>query len=206
MGDVYANSYFTIAAYDAKDDTEGFFKRNWTYTVVDFNSSIEKSARIHLRPDMITAQLCGEPHPLQTRAWTLQEQILSRRVMAFGKLETFWKCETTITSETANEGWIKDVCLNPCDLRSNAVDPATHGDYRGYKRWYQMACQYSSRALTYDKYKLPALGGLASRVASFDHGKYCAGIWWDDVPNGLLWKRLRRDDLKKHTEYTAPSY
>ena len=42
--------------------------------------------------------------PLDSRAWTFQERVLSNRVLDFGSLRTQWSCQTNIGS-TFSDGW-----------------------------------------------------------------------------------------------------
>lgn len=56
--------------------------------------------------------------------------------------------------------------------------------------FYQTVSEYSRRALTDNKDKLPAFSGLAQRFhQSFggDSAEYLAGLWSTDFPRSLLW-------------------
>lgn len=56
--------------------------------------------------------------------------------------------------------------------------------------WYSIVENYSSRSLTKPEDKLSALSGLASLLASSipqGHDGYLAGIWKQDLVEGLLW-------------------
>jgi hypothetical protein len=84
MGDVYGNSYLTIAASSAYSDSERFLRsRPFNYSSLDIISrSVKDIVKIYLGH--------REPHcasfdlePLTSRAWTLQESKLSRRVLKF---------------------------------------------------------------------------------------------------------------------------
>lgn len=66
----------------------------------------------------------------------------------------------------------------------NHIDPT----YRGLANWYEMVMNFSRRTLTYEVDKIPAIFCLTARLAKNDL-KYCAGLWWDNMPRGMLWKR-----------------
>lgn len=55
-----------------------------------------------------TAQLCDDIAPLRSRAWTLQERELSRRVIHFAEKQVLWEC---------------------AELKATADRPWRHGDY-----------------------------------------------------------------------------
>ena len=58
---------------------------------------------------------------------------------------------------------------------------------RTYLQWRDAVSQYSQRALTNGTHKLLVLAGLADVVAKRKKGRYCAGIWDEDMPFGLWW-------------------
>lgn len=68
------------------------------------------------------------------------------------------------------------------DLRPSG--PAFQRNY-----WYGLIEDYSSRYLTKETDKLPALAGLALKFCEDQNpGKYLAGIWSSHLPSALLWK------------------
>lgn len=107
MGDIYRNSFITLAVTASKSGQEGCF-------ATDLEKSIRKEyalepgqtarASITVRekinhwtvpPSAATL----ENHPLLTRGWTFQEVILSPRVIHFCKQEMVWECKTTTSCE-----------------------------------------------------------------------------------------------------------
>lgn len=76
-----------------------------------------------------------------------------------------------------------------------------------YNAWYSIAEHYSSRTLTKPTDKLSALSGLASLFANSLVGgsaDYCAGLWRQDLVQGLLWHV--REPCARHGAYVAPSW
>ncbi|KAE9370086.1 HET-domain-containing protein, partial [Stipitochalara longipes BDJ] len=198
MADVFTNAYFTIGATNSECDTRGFLARPWRYILLNIVSSTSESAQVYLEADPLEAERF---EPLYCRAWTLQEQYLSRRILHFCKHQVKVECCTGTLYETI-PGFLfadKDTRCVVEDLR-----PILHNGLLSYAPWYRMISAFSNRSLTYDTDKLPALAGIASRVAEMANGKYCAGIWWDDLPQGLLW--FRNSILKKPSKFLAPSW
>ncbi|KAI9700976.1 MAG: hypothetical protein M1820_006621 [Bogoriella megaspora] len=85
-------------------------------------------------------------------------------------------------------------------LSAGSVDSAT-GVYitnfirapnrdRLYYAWQTIIADYSERALTILSDKLPAISGLAKvllRACNSDTERYLAGLWYENLPWGLLW-------------------
>jgi len=62
------------------------------------------------------------------------------------------------------------------------------------KMWYKLASDYSSRLLTYEIDRLPAISGLARHLerayaesSSNPPRRYLSGLWDDDLVPGLMW-------------------
>lgn len=78
--------------------------------------------------------------------------------------------------------------------------------------WYILIQDYSLRYLTKATDRLPALSGLANHFpeARGVNAQYVAGIWTDDLNNGLCWRRTLTagiDPLVADAEdYVAPSF
>jgi hypothetical protein len=100
MGDIYANSYLTLAATTASDDCAGFLTRDWGFAPLNIISSTsEQTAHTFLK----LRQEADSEAPLLTRAWTLQEQLLSPRVIHFQKEGLHWDCLGLSQSEVSPE-------------------------------------------------------------------------------------------------------
>ncbi|OCL11138.1 hypothetical protein AOQ84DRAFT_268592, partial [Glonium stellatum] len=72
--------------------------------------------------------------------------------------------------------------------------------------WYELIASYSGRQLSWEKDKLPAISGLAARVAKSLQSSYCAGLWWDDVATGLLWRRPPGSRLERTRKWRSPTF
>ncbi|PTD08506.1 hypothetical protein FCULG_00012416 [Fusarium culmorum] len=107
MGDVYQNAYLTIAAAASQNSNEGLFHprpfsiRKEITTVIKGEEEAEKVdifAR-SWRSDWPWSDSIGDgpswraQNPLEKRAWTLQEHVLSRRILRFTAHELVWHCQ-----------------------------------------------------------------------------------------------------------------
>jgi hypothetical protein len=73
--------------------------------------------------------------------------------------------------------------------------------------WRDIVREYSRRKLTFAQDKLPALAGVASKLAEKTGYTYVAGLWLEDlVPTGLLWFRDFATTPLTRPQYRAPSW
>lgn len=155
--------------------------------------------------------------PLDRRAWTLQERILSTRVLSYGTDEIHWECCEGEASERMPEGlqdrrqeeqdaWKEDCCEYVVPMRlSLANSPKEYSpseiDERNFWRlssWHRLVEDYCERRLTYDGDRLVAFFGLMTRMGTSLGSEVIAGLrepvlWYD-----LLWRALKKSD--KHGE------
>ncbi|KIW35355.1 uncharacterized protein PV07_02055 [Cladophialophora immunda] len=72
--------------------------------------------------------------------------------------------------------------------------------------WNSIVGDYAKRALTYSRDTLPALSGVALKMQTCGMGKYLAGLWEQDLANGLMWSSFRGWDCERHSTYIAPTF
>lgn len=71
--------------------------------------------------------------------------------------------------------------------------------------WAFLVEEYTQREITYEKDRLPALAGLASRYRQATGYTYLAGLWLEEMPRSLLWQRA--DDAPPNAHQTnTPSW
>jgi hypothetical protein len=119
-----------------------------------------------------------------TRAWTFQERVLSRRTLHFCRSRVYFECRMSTASEE-NEYFEGSKRLDIFGRHSTSQN-TTHSengktnscvDQAHFDKWIEIATAMSRRCLTYETDKLPALSGLAHRMLkSIPHEKYYAGM------------------------------
>lgn len=217
MGDVYRNAYLALAATRAPGDVDGFLseRRLPEYYPIDLQYVTDGSRPLSLRIYAVHSH--GKPEasathtePLMKRAWTLQERLLPMRTLSFGKQQNFFECYRGKIFENGDcDPWV----LGTYDLES--VYPRFHDGIQAvdFNPWYRWVEEFTARKLTYLPDRLPALSGLASRASEYmsvSRGgghppAYHAGLWGDDLLNGLLWSGFYRP-RSRPAEYHAPSW
>ncbi len=100
MADVYRNSYCTIAATGSQGDREGLFVQRSKQDVcpLRYNAANTYISATFMEDD-VAAMIELHKSPLSTRAWTLQERLLSRRTINFAQSRVIWECGSRFETE-----------------------------------------------------------------------------------------------------------
>ncbi|TRX91111.1 hypothetical protein FHL15_008093 [Xylaria flabelliformis] len=212
MGDVYLNSYLTIAATRAPNSETGFLgPRSFTQTVKlpgkilgphnPFTADIYACQRRSFASDV-------DDGPLNRRAWVLQERILSPRTLHFTEHQVYWECWQYHQGEDLEYQYLGVMKKEayPVELSPSSLlrDPLTHNS-RLLQGWWHMSSDYTSRGLTYQTDKLIAIDGLVQKLASQLQISYTKGIWKEFLHASVLWS-ARTEDLEYLPQVGAPSW
>ena len=126
--------------------------------------------------------------PLESRAWALQEDLLSRRIVCFAQPQLFWRCNETLRSE---DGLLEDIEWEDtlmARMRKSFVKIDTGNMRAVYENWRELARTYSARSLTFETDKLPALAGITKYYQELLCDEPMLGLWKRDLVAGLLWR------------------
>jgi hypothetical protein len=97
MEDVYSFAYVTLAASSAGSSLEGFLggrpDRSWAIVPTS-------SGPLYIAEAIDDFQSHVEDAVLSTRAWVLQERVLSRRTIHFTSTQIYWECGKGVHCET----------------------------------------------------------------------------------------------------------
>ncbi|KAI1383430.1 heterokaryon incompatibility protein-domain-containing protein [Hypoxylon trugodes] len=228
MAQVYSQAYLTIAASAASDGTQGlmrqkpkeaYFELPYDPQENPFNQGVSIAPYLLRFRRLIAA-------PLNTRAWTLQERVLSARTLHYARDQVHWECREAIASEAGgppfgelldssgdesfHSGWlgrISEDLLSKSDTENLELAVQQRESGRsGFETWYGLIQTYTQRNLTNITDKLPALSGIARAYAQHHDSDYMAGLWLRDIGTGLLWYRRTSEPLQRPTTYIAPSW
>lgn len=219
MHQYYQNAFVTISALSAAGSHDGFLNTRPARTEIDLDQE-----NLSLRTPSASWYNIMDQSPVAQRAWTLQEQLLSTRILHFGKDELLWQCSTCTTRESDvlerklrrnSVGGIVDEKFKPILSDIQYLSLST---YEAMARWLNVVTEYSGRRLTKREDKQPAISGLASMVQKGTGYKYLAGLWQEDMRRGLTWHRTSRNNggavpsvpanqlQTASSLYTAPSW
>lgn len=138
-----------------------------------------------------------EEDHINLRAWTLQEHILTHRMLIFGSRQMWWTCVGSIGFD--NTWSAKRIDKIP------AVQHKISPDRYSVDCWRSMVRDYIRRFLTLPNDKLPAIVGVADLYSQFFNSRYLAGLWESSLLEELMWCSVR-DDISRSVVRRAPSW
>ncbi|KAF2489412.1 HET-domain-containing protein [Lophium mytilinum] len=234
MGEYYSNDVVTISADGSTDSHTGCFVRGNRR----FSSAVPvvfegKDSAIRVRtcsawpldgahPPM--AKRDGGKITLNTRGWTLQEQILSPRILHFSAYEAVWECasampcECKLVPDKPLPMRLKNRLIIENTIPRSAIKDNTPNERKGLiLRWNQVIYDYTQRDLTHATDRLPAVSGLAAVMQTRSTGdEYVVGLWKEGLAMWLCWQALTppgtgltaraKPPSKRLEKYCAPSW
>ncbi|KAH6622140.1 heterokaryon incompatibility protein-domain-containing protein [Boeremia exigua] len=216
MASIYAGGVCTICAMSSQAASEGFLEANGcsesgtvtrNFRIEDMDS--HRTVILERQSDLKERNLFEEP--LLSRAWTLQESLLSPRVLMFfagGQPPSFRCCQHPIR---ADGGVIASFSKSLSSIDTTWTAFAESKDTDSYKvqdEWCDTVAEYTQRSLAFSEDKLPALSGIVATYAErVDLGTYHAGLWSKSILIDLMWRVPRFISPRKaYDSYVAPSW
>ncbi|KAH8645875.1 heterokaryon incompatibility protein-domain-containing protein, partial [Tricladium varicosporioides] len=212
MTEVYSNAAITLSAAVSVSGCEGLFSPRRP-----LNSARLMFKGTNGAPDgfcsftAVSAKTFGDDvlkGALSVRGWTLQERLLSRRIIHFGRDQLHWECQKTIRSEnfdaTSSRFFGNRIYHGLTELL-HQKNPHSGGTTPYFLWYYIIVPEYTKRCLTYQKDILVAIIGIAKFFGARLQDKYIWGLWEKDLPRGLLWNTAREYGGRA-AEINAPSW
>ena len=204
MGNIYKYSVFMISAECCHNSNESIFERSLVDKSAERIQQGCHSSQRNLRGTLSVCSLRSReetnPGALQSRAWVLQEEILSPRTLRWSDDQLEWECRSTFRSEknpigspTTNvaslqpQDWWKLVCLSKESLRTILHSQPSSRRSDPLSLWYGIVTNFCGRQITFKTDTFPAISGIAREIGKHTRYEYHAGIWKEDFHNGLLW-------------------
>ncbi|KAH8655314.1 heterokaryon incompatibility protein-domain-containing protein [Xylariales sp. PMI_506] len=209
MGEVYANSYFTICAFSVDRATAGLFKLReaWSYPI-----EISKLNQRPLTVEDPSLEDLKARSPWAGRAWTLQEEILSPRRLYWGPQKMYWTCcevqevESGSFTDASSTKQPSSAAGHAKDLTQAFLTASRTGTLL-HERWQELVELYTRRRLTKDEDRYNAIAGLAARYKLRNPTNvYMAGLWQDTFAQDLAWRVHRAGVHAKHRSPCRPSW
>ncbi|KAK3998196.1 heterokaryon incompatibility protein 6 [Cladorrhinum sp. PSN332] len=242
MADIYKSAHITISAARARKVTDGFLTdrsnpatKLWK-PLVPFAFSIPDLSGPTL-PSLQEAMKLPRPHagtiwihnessgvaaattdPVNERAWCLQEQVLSPRLLSYGPWPT-WRCNRLLASDG---GYPRD--QDDRDAKTDAdhqhftsaminSDGSNKPDIFRLSQllntWRGFVEDYSRRQMSVKADKLPAIAGIAREVSRMTKSlEYAAGLWKENLLQDLMWYTANGQDwlFRSPAEWRAPTW
>jgi len=233
MTSIYGSATVTIAAARSSSANEGFLGERFPglregvivpYRCFDGELSPITLIKIGDRFESV--------EPIDERGWTLQERLLSSRIIEFGSRQTRWICPETRSSEFSLEGftdgWRRNVNFSNkrkteiLDLDTIRAIKSTIDFYgrprtskfkeylNAMEHWEKICETFTERALTVSSDRALAISGIAQIFAELSGDQYIAGLWKSCFHSGLLWKiehsHLSPRNIPRPPTYQGPSW
>jgi hypothetical protein len=149
MADVYRGAFLTISAALSPDVWHGLRQSIESPLPIDKWTRRARKGLSHSGPRVanVSEEYRLTSHPVYKRGWALQERILSRRLLIFCRDGVYWECQSSAHSKSFPQlasrggGRLRETCSD--------------------REWGGILEDYTSRLLTLESDKLPALSGVA---------------------------------------------
>jgi hypothetical protein len=223
MAQIYQNGLLTISAASARTVSDGFLRNReclstnipmfcLPYCLPEPDSGTEGSIVVqeshHYDP---------RSEPINQRAWTLQERLLSPRVLVYGTLQLLWQCQS---EQLIRNGGVKGKFFDSGSERLNAAFFAKDAPEQvGVSlmdltyAWINIVTDYTHRGLSFADDKLTAIAAIASDFRKLRVGdEYLAGLWRSSLIMELMWmvppQKAEETSVTRTrpVEYRAPSW
>ena len=189
MERVYKDALLTITVASSDSATKSFLEPRGQLTAsfdLPFRLSESQFGTISVgKLDDMEYEESSEP--INKRAWTLQESLLSSRYLVYSSHTLQWRCKAGVRNlgdslhivSYAEEDQYSESLLN---MTKSESDPD-----KELKRWIRLVHIYSERSASLPQDKLNAISAVAKRFASTLGPTYYAGMWQYAILWQLTW-------------------
>ncbi|KAH6970570.1 heterokaryon incompatibility protein-domain-containing protein [Ilyonectria sp. MPI-CAGE-AT-0026] len=207
MAAIYQGGVLNVSALDGDDCNSGLKPKKLSGVGLRVGTVLHPEAKrdVYFVGSPNYQNLETEHRQLAKRGWAFQERLVSPATIHHTDCGMVWECCSQVEAETV---WEAGVCLGGSRLTSketflskkqhwNAtmqrLEAGKHPakadlqDSEELEVWYLALQDYSSRKLTFERDRLPALAGIAARLATTLGATYIAGLWREDLSRGLCW-------------------
>lgn len=216
MHEVYGNAYTTLAICSSEKTTDGLpsSRQAWQYKR-DVCRLYSGQWLENLDMPLNEIRLHS---PLFTRAWTIQEERLSPRMIYVCGQRMYWSCSQYQQTEMGRSSpHLLQEGPNAVDwLRHPQEFLATHrkADATGmHEQWLELVKAYSRRDLDHYSDRFPAFAGLAVRYLHLYEveervikEEYLAGLWRQTFAQDLAWSVQVAQSPQRNLWSVAPRW
>ncbi|KAH8195677.1 hypothetical protein TruAng_010160 [Truncatella angustata] len=194
MSSYYGANAVTILAASSAAATEGFLKHredSGLHDVGPFRLPYQTSSGA-TGSVLLYHEVNPGSEPTTSRGWTLQETMLSHRLLIFSSRQLFWRCHRTGVGCGGSLHDFDYRAVNNTDV-FNATSPMQSSSW---DEWKNIVEGYSRRSLSVSSDKLPAISAVARQfvLTSSKHFRrpitYYAGLLHDTEQPDVFRKQL----------------
>jgi hypothetical protein len=210
MAQYYSNAYVPISAACSSDSRDSFLHQRppapATPCQVPCRSDDGAAFMVTLGVD--ESAPIYRTGPIDARAWTYQERVLSARLLIFTARQAIFECQHTRFFE---QGYCRHISrqygrptaipwslveeMRLCSLASTTGAAAVGsseivgGRASVHRLWASIVSLYSARRISDANDRMTALAGVAQVLRPHAGGLYIWGLWATNFVAGLLWRR-----------------
>ncbi len=213
---VYGNAHVTLAACSSIRSTDGLFRprQAWQYQSKAYRLS-HKYWLANLDMPLKEIRLRT---PLFKRAWTLQEERLSPRILYLCGQRMYWSC---VCSQQTEMGWSErsrpfegpDTLEWLWQPQKFLETRREQNEHDLHEQWLELVKAYTRRSMYTCGDRLPAMSGLAAQyISTYADGEivtgeeYFAGLWRRTFAQDLAWSVQYAKDPSNSLYYVAPTW
>ncbi|KAF2231294.1 HET-domain-containing protein [Viridothelium virens] len=218
MREIYRNSYCTIAATGSTDVEEGILNfrpaQQLSTSEVVFGQSRPKITYFgrHLKPTIPDKTRLIVDATFSNRGWIFQEMLLSPRTLHFTAHCLYFDCLSGTSSELDSVDNPRPSEDPDLSLKKVLIDQRTCHSSTAYAFWWNIIYEFTRKDLTKEADRLPAISGIASRIHMNVADYYVAGLWQNELVEGLQWvvateyERVPERLPRRPNIFVAPSW
>jgi hypothetical protein len=157
----------------------------------------------------LSAEAYEPEHPLDKRGWTLQEFMLSSRMLIFSDYELLWQCKEVDLRGVTGRGleYLQPLETLPWTVFDDDAEPYFGNlDSDKVYLWKTIVQQYTERKLKYPEDRLRAVTGITTELETLWRDANIYGLWKKWFIELLAWYKPDVDRERKRCLERAPSW
>ncbi|KAI8660254.1 HET domain-containing protein [Fusarium keratoplasticum] len=214
MATIYKNAVITLAAGTAEKASEGFLGNPESRPTVYLPEN-KFAIPMDTEGEIGTVYLSADPyepdHPLDKRGWTLQEFMLSSRMLIFSDYQLLWQCKEvelrSVTGDSRGMEYQQPLESLPWTVFDEEAEPrfGTSASEKLYI-WKTIILQYTERELSDPNDRLRAVSGITTELEKLWRDSNIWGLWRKWFISLLAWYKVEIDRVDKRNLGRAPSW
>ena len=206
MARTYGNAYVTIVASIAKSASKGFLRPRQPHNegiTLPFRvlAGLFGSVTVQTMHKLARSACPEIEEPIDERAWTLQEQLIAKRLLLYSTHTLQSRC----AAGTMSLGQSLEVDF-AYPIKAKLLSQLSADPKEALTEWLRIVETYSPRSASLERDKLPAIAAVAEKFAPL-FGRFYAGVWTYAILRQLGWQEVLSSAPKLDQKfYRAPSW
>ncbi|KAH8911226.1 HET-domain-containing protein [Coniochaeta sp. PMI_546] len=215
MHEVYGNAKFTLVAGAVENATEALLSHRAAWLYSRLPCTLSGYSLETLTPRLDEMRSGRSRVPVSSRAWTLQEERLSPRLVYWCGQMVYWSCSQIQRNELSVEP-----PKQPTDMFTNGPQRFKNLCWHGetdklLDEWLGVVEDYVQRDFADATDRFPGISGMAVQFyqaltpaakGAVPEEEYLAGLWRGSFARQLGWSVEKAGDPTKNLRVVAPSW